>query len=72
MEMANITYQDEAGDIKVKIDQAKCMSCGRCVYVCKHDSRVFTDDTQRFFSDLASGVPLSLIAAPSIRTNIPE
>ena len=31
MELANITYQDESGEIKVKIDHEKCIACGRCV-----------------------------------------
>jgi len=72
METACVTYQDESGNIKVRIDHDKCIACGRCVTACKHDARYFADDTARFFDDLAAGVPISLIAAPSIRTNIPE
>jgi signal transduction histidine kinase/CheY-like chemotaxis protein/ferredoxin len=73
METANITYQDEtSGDIKSIIDYSKCIVCGRCLTACKHDARYFTDDTQRFFEDLQSGKPISLIAAPSVKTNIPE
>jgi len=72
MELANITYQDEAGNIKVKVDDTKCITCGRCVTACKHKARLYEDDTERFFDDLSAGVPISLIAAPSIRSNIPE
>ena len=72
METANITYQDEDGNIKVKVDHTKCIACGRCLSACKHDARVYEDDTERFFNDLANGVPISLISAPSIRTNIPH
>ena len=72
METANITYQDEDDNIKVKVDHKKCIACGRCVYSCKHDARYYEDDTKLFFNDLLSGIPISLIAAPSIRTNIPE
>ena len=72
MELANITYQDEAGNIKVKIDSTKCVSCGRCVSACKHEARLFADDTEQFFCDLAAGIPISLIAAPSIRTNFTQ
>ena len=72
MEMAGVTYQDENGNIKVKIDPEKCVACGRCVSACKHEARHFTDDTERFFNDLSRGVPISVIAAPAIRTNIPE
>ncbi|MCL1854239.1 MAG: response regulator [Clostridia bacterium] len=72
METTNISYQDEAGNIKVKIDYEKCIACGRCVLACKHEARYYADDTERFFHDLRNGVPISLIAAPSIKTNIPD
>ena len=72
MEMANMTYQDEAGNIKVDVDHTKCIACGRCISACKHKVRNYIDDTERFFQDLKDGVSISLIAAPSIRTNIPE
>jgi len=71
MEASNITYQDEEGNIKVKIDHEKCIACGRCITACKHNARYFEDDTEKFFNDLSKGVPISIIAAPSIRTNIP-
>ncbi|MCL2210484.1 MAG: ATP-binding protein [Treponema sp.] len=72
METTNITYQDENGNIKVKIDQDKCIVCGRCISACKHEARYYVDDIERFFNDLKNGVPISLITAPSIRTNIPH
>jgi len=72
MEMANITYLDTDGGIKVKVDHTKCVNCGRCVLACKHDARYFEDDVERFFNDLADGAPVSLIAAPSVRTNMPD
>ena len=72
MELANITYLDEAGDIKVRIDAAKCINCGRCISACKHGARFYNDDIARFIQDLGAGVPISLIAAPSIRTNLPD
>ena len=72
METANITYQDESGKIKVKVDDAKCISCGLCISACKHNARDFVDDTGQFFADLANGIPISLMSAPAIRTNIPE
>ena len=72
METVNITYQDQDGNIKVRIDQDKCIGCGRCITACKHDARYYADDIELFFDDLSNGVPISLIAAPSIRTNIPE
>jgi len=70
METANISFQDEDGNIKVKIDHEKCISCGRCVPACKIDARYHEDDTERFFADLKRGVPISLMTAPSMKTNI--
>ena len=71
MELANITYQDQAGDIKVRIDSEMCISCGHCIAACKHNARYYTDDTERFFDDLKKGLPIFVIAAPSIRSNLP-
>ena len=70
MELANITYQDINESIKVKVDHTKCIACGRCVSACKHKARVYEDDTERFFRDLQDGISISLIVAPSVRTNI--
>ena len=72
METSNVTYLDEKGNLRVKIDYNKCIVCGRCVKTCKHNARYFADDTLRFFDDVSKGIPVSIIAAPSIRTNIPE
>ena len=72
MELASITYQDEEGNIKVKVDDLKCIACGRCISVCPHNARRYYDDTEQFFDDLSKGVPISLIAAPSVKANIPD
>jgi len=72
MEVANKTYLDKAGQIKVEIDLDKCIACGRCVTACKHDARYYSDDTKRFFDDLLKGIPISVMAAPAIKTNIPK
>jgi PAS domain S-box-containing protein len=70
METVNITYLDKDGNIKVAIDTEKCIYCGRCITACKHDARYHVDDTERFFADLKKGVKISVIAAPSIKTNL--
>jgi len=72
METANVTYHDEQGNIKVKIDHDKCITCGLCIPACKHDARYFDDDTGCFFADLAAGVPISVMVAPAIKTNMPD
>ncbi|NLC24544.1 MAG: 4Fe-4S dicluster domain-containing protein, partial [Oxalobacter sp.] len=66
---ANLTYQDAQGNIKVDVDDAQCIACGRCIQVCRHGARSYEDDLERFFDDLDRGVPLSLITAPSLKSN---
>ena len=68
---ANVTSY-EYGRINVYVDDNKCISCGACITSCHHKARGYTDDTQAFFDDLSSGVPISIIAAPAIRTNFAE
>jgi len=72
MEIANITSKNEAGNIKVEIDYDKCIVCGRCVSACKHKARYYADDTEQFFDDISQGIPISIIVAPAIKTNIPD
>ena len=72
IETANIAYQDKNENIKVRVDPTQCILCGICVAACDHAARDFTDDTERFFKDLEAGVPISVMAAPAIQTNIPQ
>ena len=68
VEGANIAFS-EGEDIKVKIDNTRCIACGACILACRHDSRDYYDDTERFLSDLQRGVNISIFAAPANRTN---
>ena len=72
LEQTNHAYQDENGDTKIALDPTMCISCGRCVITCHHGARYYADDIEDFFRDLENGEPISLIVAPSIRTNYPE
>ena len=72
IETANLTYLDEEGNIKVKVNEAHCIMCGACVSVCKHDARFFCDETERFFNDIANGEHISVIVAPALKVNFPE
>ncbi len=65
---ANIAYL-ENGTIKVKIDTEKCITCGACLEVCQHEARTFSDDTERFFADIERGDAITLMVAPSFRSN---
>ncbi len=72
IERANLSYLDDEGNIKVKVDAAQCIACGACISVCAHGARVYADDTDLFFDALASGRRVTLLAAPSLKTNFPE
>jgi iron only hydrogenase large subunit-like protein len=65
---ANITYKDE-DRIKVRINHERCIACGACIKACHHNARDYEDDTEQFLRDLENGVPISVFAAPAMRTN---
>lgn len=68
IEGANIAYNN--GDkIKVKVNSERCIACGACINVCRHNVRDYEDDTERFINDLKNGVSISMFAAPANRTN---
>jgi len=56
----------------VEVDGKKCIGCGACLKACQHDARNYTDDTERFFSDLKKGAAISMFAAPAVKTNFNE
>ena len=72
VEVANIAYADENGDIRVRTDPDKCIACGACVSVCRHGARYYEDDTDKFFADLSKNTRIALLVAPASRTNNPE
>ncbi len=60
------------GTNRIEVDPEKCIACGACFDVCKHGAREFTDDTERFFADLARGERISLLLAPAFLANYPK
>ena len=40
------------GKNRVEVNSEKCISCGYCLNVCKHNAREYLDDTEEFFQDL--------------------
>ena len=63
--------QREGGRRRIAVDPLRCTACGACFTVCAHDARSYTDDTHRFFRDLAAGVPISVLLSPTIEAELP-
>jgi len=53
-------------------DPEHCVDCGECIRSCTHGARCFIDDTEQFLADLRSGKKIPVLAAPALRSNIPE
>jgi iron only hydrogenase large subunit-like protein len=69
---ANIAWKGADGKIKVKVDNSKCIACGSCLTECNHGSRYYEDSTEDFFKDLKAGTPISMFAAPAVKSNFDE
>ena len=62
---------DKNGVKRIEVDSDKCIACGACFDVCKHNAREFNDDTEKFFADLARGERISILLAPAFKANYP-
>ncbi|MBO5137210.1 MAG: EAL domain-containing protein [Spirochaetaceae bacterium] len=60
------------GQNKIIVDNERCIHCGHCITICTHNAREYKDDTDSFFEDLSSGVPMSVIVAPSFYVDYPD
>lgn len=56
----------------IDVDDAACIKCGVCFKVCQHEARDYTDDTERFLTDLKAGKKLSILVAPAFIANYPN
>ena len=68
---ANV-HVERDGVSRIEVDGDKCIACGACFDVCKHNAREFSDDTERFFADLARGERISILVAPAFKANYPK
>ncbi|MCM1496229.1 MAG: methyl-accepting chemotaxis protein [Bacteroides sp.] len=68
---ANVQSEKD-GHNRIEVDGDRCIACGACFDVCKHNAREYKDDTERFFADLAKGERISLLVAPAFKANYPE
>jgi NAD-dependent dihydropyrimidine dehydrogenase PreA subunit len=62
---------DGSGD-HVSIDHDTCIGCGQCLDACHHQARRPRDDAERFFADVARGVPIIAVVAPAVAAVFPE
>jgi signal transduction histidine kinase/CheY-like chemotaxis protein/ferredoxin len=72
VEDANVSFINEKGENKIRVNDSKCIMCGKCLDVCDHHARDFRDDTEHFFADLEEGAVISIIAAPAVKTNFTD
>lgn len=62
---------DGSGD-HVSINDDLCIGCGQCLDACTWGARTIVDDTENFFYDLRSGIPMVTIVAPAIAASFPS
>ena len=72
VDYANESFLDSEGNNKTRVNHDLCIQCGKCLAVCDHGARDYQDDTAGFFDDLKNGEKISIVVAPSIRTNYKE
>jgi ferredoxin len=65
---ANSAYLPN-GEVKVKINNEKCIECGQCITASDHEAGSYTDDTEAFFKDIQLGRKINVLAAPSDCSN---
>lgn len=68
---ACISHEME-GKNRIDVDSDRCIACGACFDVCEHGAREYSDDTKKFFADLAKGEKISLLVAPAFKANYPR
>ena len=67
----NVAIERDRGNV-IEVDEKKCIACGACIDACEHEAREYTDDVDRFFSDLKKGEKISVLIAPAFRANYPN
>jgi methyl-accepting chemotaxis protein/NAD-dependent dihydropyrimidine dehydrogenase PreA subunit len=69
---ANRAVKNDDGTQRILVDGERCVGCGACFDACEHQAREFSDDTERFFEDLAKGQKISVLWAPAFAANYPN
>ena len=60
------------GKTRVEVNSEKCINCGYCLNVCKHNAREYIDDTSRFFKDLIEKKEISVIVSSTFYMTYPD
>ena len=60
------------GKNRVEVNSAKCINCGYCLTVCKHNAREYLDDTEAFFQDLENKEDISVIVSTTFYLTYPK
>jgi len=60
---ANVAHKKD-GVKKVDVDESKCIKCGKCLSVCTHDARDYTDTPAVFFLISRAGKISRLLLRP--------
>lgn len=68
---ANISSHSN-GKSYVIVDNSRCIHCGHCIDECSQGAREYSDDTKKFFHDLHTKVPISLIVSPVLWLQYPK
>lgn len=72
VDCANQVYRAYDGSRKILVDSEYCIACGACLNVCDHQARDYSDDTERFFRDLAAGEEIHVVAAPAAQLHFAQ
>jgi len=62
---ANKVVVNKNNHLIIDIINERCIQCAECIHICKHDARYFTDDTDKFLSDVGK-FEMAVIVAPAI------
>ena len=60
------------GKTRVEVNSEKCINCGYCLNICKHNAREYVDDATGFFEDLKQKKEISLIVSPAFYMTFPK
>lgn len=69
---ANQAVRNEKGECRIEVNEEKCIQCGNCFDVCRHDAREYKDDTEIFFEALQQKKAISIIVSPAFLANYPK